>query len=234
MRSYLLVDDNRAFAENLAEIVSDTGDTVTIATGGAEALELVRQYRFDALVTDMRMPLISGADLVHAVRRIDPGLPTIVVTAYTGENDIAAARQEGILAVLGKPIPIARLLSLLSMARRDGLVVIVEDDAALGDNLSEMLRDKGFSALTASSIAETDRLGPLRPFVALVDIRVPGGPDGAAFERVEAKFPAIPKLIMTAYSGDMPRLNVPVYDKPFDSQALLAQIEALHAKAARS
>src|SRR5437763_2657116 len=134
MKKYLVVDDNRAIAENVAEILRDHGADVTIADGGPQALQLARRSRFDALVTDMRMPVMSGARLVHEVRRVDPGLPAIVVTAYTGENDLAAAREEGLLAVLGKPAPIERLLELLPAARRDAVVGWVEGDAALAAN----------------------------------------------------------------------------------------------------
>src|SRR5213082_536696 len=140
MRKYLVVDDNRAFAENVAEILRDEGADVTIADGGLQALELAQRSRFDALVTDMRMPVMSGARLVHEIRGVDPGLPAIVITAYTGENDLLAAREEGLLAVLPKPAPLDRLVELLRTARRDGLVAVIEDDSALADNLTEALR----------------------------------------------------------------------------------------------
>ena len=48
MRHYLIVDDNRAFAENLSEIVLDLGHEVTVDENGAEALRLAKARRFDA------------------------------------------------------------------------------------------------------------------------------------------------------------------------------------------
>ena len=45
MRRYLVVDDNRAFAENVAEILRDRGDAADVAGGGAEALDLARRAR---------------------------------------------------------------------------------------------------------------------------------------------------------------------------------------------
>src|SRR5512140_1125051 len=151
MRCYLVVDDNLDFAENLAEILRDGGDEVVIAGDGPEAAAAVRGQRFDAILTDMRMPLMGGAELVHEIRRVDPGAPALVITAHAGDDALEAARSEGLLAVLGKPVEVPRLLALLAAARRDGLVAVVEDDSRLSDNLCEALRSKGFAAVTAAS-----------------------------------------------------------------------------------
>ncbi|HEX8953477.1 MAG TPA: response regulator, partial [Polyangia bacterium] len=159
-RRYLIVDDNVAFAENLAEIIADAGDAeAVVVDSGPRALELVKSQRFDALVSDMRMPIMNGAELVHRIRSADPELPAVVVTAYTADNELEAARQEGVLGVLPKPVPVPRLLDLLSSARRNGIVALVEDDVELADNLSEALRMHGFASVTAHSVIETERLG---------------------------------------------------------------------------
>ena len=118
-RQYLLVDDNRAFAENVAEIVRDLGDEMAVVDGGEQALALVRRRRFDAVVTDMRMPAMGGAELVREIRRVDPGVPAIVVTAHAADEELEAARREGLVAVLYKPVPIHDLLDLLASARRE-------------------------------------------------------------------------------------------------------------------
>jgi two-component system, response regulator PdtaR len=231
MRHYLLVDDNRAFAENLAEIIRDLGDVVSVATSGAEALELVRARKFDAMLTDMRMPVMGGAELVHCTRREDPGLPAIVVTAYSGDEDLRIARNEGLLAVLQKPVPIQQLLTLLAGARRGGLVVLVEDDVGLMDNLSEALRDCGFTAVSAGSIAETDRLGAVHPFTAIVDLRVPGGADGDSMKRVALRYPSLPQIVITAHDPAMaPIRPCALHRKPFDTRKLLADVERLYAE----
>jgi CheY-like chemotaxis protein len=229
MRSYLVVDDNLDFAENLAEILRDGGDEVAIAADGRAAAALVEARRFDAIVTDMRMPAMGGAELVHAIRRMDPGAPAMVITAHAGDDAMEAARQEGLLAALPKPVEVPRLLALLAAARRDGLVVVVEDDARMSDNLCEALRSRGFTAVTAASILDTERLGPVRPFCALVDQRLPGGPDGEAMRRLAAKYPGLPMIVVTAYENPPPLPHHAMFTKPFDTRALLAEIERLHA-----
>jgi DNA-binding NtrC family response regulator len=229
MRRYLIADDNQAFAENMAEILVDDGAEVTVVSGGQQALDAARATRFDALVTDMRMPVMTGARLVHEIRAVDPGLPAIVLTAYTGEDDLIAARDEGLLAVLPKPAPIPRLIELLRNARRDGLVALVEDDPALADNLAEALRDRGFSAVTAHSVAETGRLGGVKPFAALVDIRVKGGDDGEALRSVLRQYPGLPVFAMTAFPDSKHAVkSVRVFEKPFETGKLLEAIEEVH------
>jgi CheY-like chemotaxis protein len=228
MRRYLLVDDNLAFAENLAEILRDQGNQADVAGNGAAALELARATRYDAMVTDMRMPAMGGAALVHEIRRADPGLPALVVTAYTGEDDLQAARHDGLLAVLPKPPPIPRLLELLRLARRDGLVALVEDDPALCVNLAEALRDRGFSAVEAHSAADAARLGDVKPFLALVDLRLPGAADGEAFRRLRHAFPSLPLLVISGYAGGATEIDgVPVFSKPFDTQKLLDAVSSI-------
>ncbi|MGC3998727.1 MAG: response regulator [Anaeromyxobacter sp.] len=229
MRQYLIVDDNLDFAENLAEILRDEGDEVTIAGDGKAALELVRGRRFDAILTDMRMPLMGGAELVHELRRVDPGAAAMVITAHAGDHDLESARREGLLAVLQKPVPPVRVLELLASARRDGLVVVIEDDDRMSDNLCEALRSRGFAAVTAASVLETERLGPVQPFCALVDLRVPGGPDGEAMRQVAAKYPGLPMIVVTAHDTSHPPLpHQGYFRKPFDTPALLSAVERLH------
>ena len=230
MRKILITDDNRSFAENLAEILEDAGHQPTLAGSGAEALQLAAATRFDVLLSDMRMPEMGGAELVHRVRRLDPGLPAIVITAYTYDNDLARARQEGLLAILPKPVPMPKLLELLAVARRDGLVAIVEDDPLFSDNLTEVLRMHGFGAVTAASVTEAERLGDVSPCLALVDMRLPGGPDGEAMRRLALRFPGLPMLVITGHAQMAPPVSHQgLFTKPFRTASLLHAIEHIYA-----
>lgn len=235
MRRYLLVDDNRALAENLAEILRDEGHQATVLERGEDAVAAVAATRFDALVTDMRMAQMGGAKVVRAIRRIDPGLPAIVVTAFTGDADLALARREGLLAILPKPVPVKQLLTLLEHARRDGLVALLEDDAELADNLAEALRTRGLTAVTAASVLETEWLAGLQPFAALVDARVPGGQDGEAIRRLAQRFPGLPLIAVTGHPEMLPDLPLHrTFIKPFATAALLEALEELYARPRRA
>lgn len=231
MPKVLVIDDNRPFAENLCEILEEAGHEVVIATSGEEALQRVAGASFDVMLSDMRMPEMGGAELVHRMRQLDPGLPALVITAFTRDNDLERARQEGLLAILPKPVPIPVLLSLIACARRDGLVALIEDDSKLLDNLTEALRERGFATVTASTVLEAARLGAVTPFVALVDLRVPGGPDGEAMRALLARYPGIATLVMTAHpDGPILAGTQSVFIKPFQTADLLNAVEKLHSQ----
>ena len=229
MRTVLIVDDNLALAENLAEIIADAGVArPTVAGSGEEALALVAETRFDVMVTDMRMPGMNGAELIHRVRAVDPDLPILIMSAFTADQQLADARYDGVLSVLSKPTPIPRLLELVARAHR-GMVALVEDDVALADNIVEALRERGFTTVVAHSVGEAARLGGA-PCVAIVVVRVPGGEDGAAIAQVRSRFPALPVIVVTAYRDRVPLpRTLPVLEKPVDTGRLLETIETLYA-----
>jgi len=203
VRKYLVVDDNQAFAENLAEILADTGAEVEIAASGVAALDRIRRGRFDLVISDMRMPHMGGAELLRQLRSIQPGLPTIVITAYTNDDEIQMAREEGVLAVLPKPAPIERLLDLCAVARRNGLVALVDGDAASAENVIQALSLRGFAVVCTVSGMAIGKLVRLRPFVAVVDAGVAEAAPAPAMASVAAMLPGVPLVQLTTSVGEV-------------------------------
>jgi two-component system, response regulator PdtaR len=112
-RSVLIVDDNQDLAENIAEILSMKGFATEIATSAEEALPKVLPDGPGILVTDYRLPGMSGAELVHAVRQTRQAVRAVVISAYTDERTILAARGAG-ADFLPKPVDLASLSRLLA------------------------------------------------------------------------------------------------------------------------
>jgi DNA-binding NtrC family response regulator len=224
-RKYLVIDDNEEFAENVAEILSDTGADVSLAAEGASALEQVKANRFDVVVTDMRMPGLSGAELLRHMRDIDPGVPVVLLSAFAPDAQVNEARRYGLLAFLNKPSGTRRMVELLASARRDATVLLVEDDRALADNLTEALAEKGFTVCSASSMSELEKVH-VKPLAALVDLRLPGACDGEALDEVLHRFPGTPVIVVTALNS-APRDGVDFLRKPFNTGELVARLEAL-------
>ena len=113
----LIVDDEEPTRRILKLNLQDRYQ-VLLARNGEEALQQLSQTPVDVLVTDMRMPGLSGLDLLRQVHERWPDLPVIVVTAYgTIENAVEAMRQ-GAYDYLQKPIKIAELEVLLEKTLR--------------------------------------------------------------------------------------------------------------------
>jgi CheY-like chemotaxis protein len=100
--------------------------TVVLASSGLEALEIIKSRPVDLLITDQRMPEMTGIELVRAARREGSGVTTILLTAYTNPADLIAAINDGqVFRYVSKPWNIQDLMmtvrNALSVAqlRRD-------------------------------------------------------------------------------------------------------------------
>lgn len=165
-RRYLVVDDNRPLAENLAEILETSGAAVDVEVDPHAALRQLRARRYTALVTDMRMPGLGGAELLAAAREVDPALPALVVTAFIGDADLARVERMGVLATLPKPVPVETLLQRLELARRGAVVWVVHGASDRVSRLMELVRDRGCTPLPFTP-TDAPPPGP-RPLMAVL------------------------------------------------------------------
>lgn len=111
-RRVLVVENDPSLAENLQEIVEIFGYQ-TIAVPSAEAaLAEIGAGRVDFIVTAHRLPGMSGAALLGAVRSAGKAIPS-VMTTWIADRETEEACQSGLTEVLSKPIDIPRLLSLI-------------------------------------------------------------------------------------------------------------------------
>ena len=93
----LCVDDHRIVREGLRMIINSEPDMVVIDTAatGAEAVTRPRQHFPDITLMDLRLPDISGVDAIREIRRLDAAARIIVLTMYTGDEDIHRAIRAG-------------------------------------------------------------------------------------------------------------------------------------------
>jgi CheY-like chemotaxis protein len=116
--SILVVDDNPAMADTLADILELKGFSVHAAASGAEALEILRKQAVEILLTDVKMPEMNGLELYRETRQAYPGLITIFMTAYAADELIQQGMAEGIKIVLDKPVDINFMVSLFAAEKR--------------------------------------------------------------------------------------------------------------------
>jgi CheY-like chemotaxis protein len=116
-RRIILVDDEEALAWSLTSRLSKvrTSDRIETANDGETALTLVQEGPVDLLIADIRMPGMSGIDLVLAARRLHPDLPVIVMTAFKSA-DITRIDAGPFTGFLEKPFEFDRLRELVEQA----------------------------------------------------------------------------------------------------------------------
>ncbi len=113
----LAVDDDVLVLFNTAEMLRDEGHQVTTVQAAPEALELLRETRFDLLITDHAMPKMTGAQLAQQARSFQPELPILLVSGYA---EIPAGTAAHRLPLLAKPFSQRALLQAIAdLTRRD-------------------------------------------------------------------------------------------------------------------
>jgi len=100
----LVVDDEPNMLRLLKTILMDkTGYEVTTTNNPLEVTKLLQEGHYDLVVTDLKMPLVDGIDLIGIVRNIEAAMPIIVITAYGTIETAEEAIQKGAYDFITKP-----------------------------------------------------------------------------------------------------------------------------------
>lgn len=103
MRSVLVVDDKELMRDSVAATLSRAGFDARTAEDGAAALASIRASRPECVVTDMRMPGMTGLELLERIRQIDDELPVVMMTAFGAIDAAVRAMRLGAYDYLTKP-----------------------------------------------------------------------------------------------------------------------------------
>ncbi len=116
MARVLLVEDDQTLLVALSNALTALGHEVTTAANGKEALEIFKQTPPDATITDIRMPEMSGLELLRNIRKVDPAATFLVITAYPTLEGMVEAIDIGVVDYLTKPFRVAELEAGLNRA----------------------------------------------------------------------------------------------------------------------
>lgn len=129
MSTILVVDDKEMMRDSVAQTLRRAGFEVVTATDGPGALETVARTRPDAVVTDLKMPGMTGIELVEKIMEIDDTLPTVVMTAFGTIQTAVEAMKRGAFDFVTKPfegdeliITVKRGLRAAGMARENAVL----------------------------------------------------------------------------------------------------------------
>jgi two-component system response regulator HydG len=111
----LVVDDDENHAMTISDILGAFGFEVDVANNGADALGLNRKKKYDYALLDIRMPGMSGVDILKEIKGEKGESPkTFMMTAYCQNGLVNEARKEGAIDVLEKPLDLSLLIHYFS------------------------------------------------------------------------------------------------------------------------
>jgi len=95
MPSILLVDDEPDILEFLEQYLQDMGMDVSTTTSAQDALQQLRKKSFDMVISDIRMPEMSGVELLKETKKLTPDIIFILITAHASLETAIDAQQHG-------------------------------------------------------------------------------------------------------------------------------------------
>ena len=105
----LIVDDHRDARESMAEVLRLAGHAATPCSSAAEALRLLARELFDCIVTDLRMPGMSGLEFIAELDPLRTGAQVVMVTAHASVDTAVEAMRRGAFDYIEKPFDADRL-----------------------------------------------------------------------------------------------------------------------------
>jgi len=157
-RRVLVVDDNRALARTLGELLVEAGAEARVFESSHRALEYARCHPIDAALVDLDMPELDGAQLLDEIRRVSPEARRFLMTGSIDDARISALATRGIASVFRKPFSPSRVIDILvprarpvdvgparvaAAMSRDLTACVPEDDVAEAARLM-CEHDRGF------------------------------------------------------------------------------------------
>lgn len=105
----LAVDDESLIRMSLRIALAREGYAVDTAASGLEAMAMLDRSRYDLILLDLRLPDVSGMEVLRYARSVDPAVKIILVTASSCDAGVFEAAQEGAAGVVTKPFTLSQL-----------------------------------------------------------------------------------------------------------------------------
>ncbi len=197
----LVVDDLKSIRLTLSGILEDEGYKVAMAENGYQAIEAAKQTPFDLIFMDIKMPGINGVQTFREIKKINPDAAVIMMTAYSVEDLVREALEEGAYAVVYKPFDIEKLVSIIESALQKTLILVVDNSFSDRETLKAILEERGYSVVTAGTGAEAlERVREKRFDIIFLDVKLPDIDGVEFFEQVKTIDPEVAVIMMTGYS----------------------------------
>jgi len=137
----LIVDDEEDFVEALSARLETRGLKVSTAASGQEAIEQVKELRFDAIILDLAMPGMDGIETLQVLRERLPDVQVILLTGHGTLQQSVEAMKLGAMDFLEKPVELDALLGKIREAKSN---TDAATDKKAQELVDEILATKGW------------------------------------------------------------------------------------------
>jgi two-component system response regulator HydG len=200
----LIVDDNEDLLQTFAMILKRRGFLVETAGNGTSAVDKFREQSFDVTLMDVVMPEMNGVEAFKKIKEMRPGAPVILMTAYSDEELIQSARDEGVRQIISKPIRIDRLIEMIIEAARSQPILVIDDDEDICETLTRVLKLDGHEVLTAGSGEEAVEIARKRDCqMAFIDVKLPNIDGLETLLRLKEVNPDLLTIMMTGFRNEV-------------------------------
>ena len=115
----LIVDDEKAFLDIISERIRARGMDVSIATSAEDALNLIEEQSYDAVIMDYMMPALDGFKALKLMKEKQPEVQIILLTGNVPDEKHSEAKALGALDVIEKPPDVNHLIQKIKKAKKD-------------------------------------------------------------------------------------------------------------------
>lgn len=197
----LVVDDQIGMLETFTDILEDKGFSVVTAEDGFQAIEKVKEQPFDIIFMDIKMPGINGVQTFREIKKINPKASVIMMTAYSVEDLVKEAIEEGAYTIIYKPFDMDKVIQTIEKVLKTVLVLVVDDRLEDRETFKDILESKNYKVTTAKDGYEAIELVKKGKFdIIFIDVKMPGIDGVKTFEEIHKIRPDIPVIMVTGYS----------------------------------
>jgi DNA-binding NtrC family response regulator len=137
----LIVDDDKAFLQILAERMQNRGMEVSTAESAAEALKMLEKESYDAVLLDLMMPEMGGIEALQIMRKKQPEIQVIFVTGHPSVSKGVEAIKLGAMDFIPKPVDMSELTEKIQHAKASRMILV---EKASQEKIKKILTDKGW------------------------------------------------------------------------------------------
>ncbi len=141
-KTILVVDDEQNVRQLICKVLEKEGFTVLTACNGSEGLEIFHKNSIDLIISDIKMPEMSGIEFLHKVKEEEPGIGFILITAFATTETAIDAIRSGAQDYITKPFDLKEIVTTVRK------ILLTADS---GDDLNYRLNDSDDSKTTSNS-----------------------------------------------------------------------------------